>query len=47
MKYLFIFLTILSFMLLWVFIAIDDTYYAGVSALATGLFALIVTIYND
>jgi len=47
MKYIFIFLTILSFMLMWVCLAIDDNYYAGLSALATGLFALIVTIYDD
>ena len=47
MKILFVFLTILSFMLMWVCLAIDDNYYASVSALATGLFGLIVTMFNE
>lgn len=47
MKILFVFLTILSFMLLAMFLLVGDTYHAGLSAFATAIAAFLVTMYNE
>lgn len=47
MKYVFVCATALSFFMLLVFLFTGDSYHAGLSAAATGIAGLLVTMYNE
>ena len=47
MKIAFLFVTILSFMLLWMFLFIGDTYHAALSGVSTAIAAFLVTRYDQ
>lgn len=40
-------LAVTAFFLLWVFLFTDDLYHAWLSAVATAMFGLITTMFND
>lgn len=46
MKILFVFLTLVAFMLLAMFLLIGDSYHAGLAAFATAISAFLVTFYE-
>ena len=47
MKILFLFLTVLSVMLMTMFVLIDDTYHGALAGFAAAFSAMLVTMYNE